>query len=291
VPLGTRFYRCELEVPRQWHEATDRYAWWSWTCLTCSTSSDISTSHFHTVRIPRSLVTPVVDICSIVTFSNCLGPVSGHVRITEPLEQHIEEVEKLYKLIFPYILCPQTLFVEIIRINRLRQDVTSSRIADPARHTLDAHGILARIEAFEPENWAQPSEHYDDWKLIGSIYQSSVALYCIMSLQAYAPFDNSSETDTMRTLHSERLFESLKDSVQLIQLKKFSMFPLCALGVEAGYRNRHSTRIWIERRLEDHARLIGSSSPLKARAVLRRYWQRKKSGWDECFDEPYVLNL
>lgn len=233
----------------------------------------------------------MVDTCSIVTFSNSLGPVSDHVCITEPLEQHIEEVKKVYSLIFPYILCPQTLFVEIIRINRLRQDVTSSLIEDPARHAVDAHRILARIEAFEPENWAQPSEHYNDWQLIASIYRSSVALYCIMSLQAVSAFGNSLEADTMRTLYGERLFKSLKDSVRLRQLKKFSMFPLCALGVEAGYRNRHSTRKWIERRLEEHARLLGSSSPLKARAVLRRYWQRGKSGWDDCFDEPYVLNL
>lgn len=89
-------------------------------------------------------------------------------------------------------------------------------IADPTRHALDAHEILARIEVFEPENWAQPSEHYNDWQLIGSIYQHSVALYCIMSLQAVAAFDNSLETDTMRTLHDERLFENLKDSVRLI---------------------------------------------------------------------------
>jgi hypothetical protein len=217
--------------------------------------------------------------------------VSDHVRITEPLEQHIEDVEKVYSLIFPYILCPQTLFVEIIRINRLRQDLTTSLFAEPTRHALDAQGILARIEAFEPETWAQPGEHYNDWRLIASIYQSSVALYCIMSLQAVAPFSSSLETNRMRTLHGERLFESLKDSVRLRQLKKFSVFPLCALGVEAGYHNRHRTRIWIERQLENHARLIGSSCPLKARAVLKRYWQRKKSGWDNCFDEPYVVNL
>lgn len=228
---------------------------------------------------------------SIVTFSNSLGPPAGQISITEPFEQHLKEIDKLYTLIFPYMLCPPTLFIEIVRINRLRQEVTTSPFEDPSQHTLDAHDILARVEAFEPEDWAQAGEHHNEWRLIGSIYQSAVALYCTMSLQAIAALPSSLEMDTMRTIHGERLFKNLQASVQSKHLKKFSLFPLCVLGVEAGYHDNQSTRIWIQRRLEDHSRLLGTSSPLKARAVLRRYWQRNKPGWDECFDGPYVFIL
>ena len=226
-----------------------------------------------------------------MTFSNSLSPAIDQISITEPLEQHIEEVENVYSLVFPYILCPPTLFIDIIRINRLRWEVVTSPFEDPNQHTLDAHDILARIEAFVPEDWAQPGEHHDDWQLIGSIYQSAIALYCTMSLQAVAALPNNLEMNTMRTIHGERLLQNLKLSVQSRHLRKFSLFPLCVLGVEAGYHNQQSTRLWIERRLEDHSRLLGTSSPLKARAVLRRYWQRKRAGWDECFDGPYVFIL
>lgn len=226
-----------------------------------------------------------------MTFSNSLGPAADQISITEPLEQHVEEVEKVYSLIFPYLLCPPTLFTEIIRINRLRREVTIAPFDDSSQHTLDAHDILARVEAFEPEDWAQAGENHEDWQLIGSIYQSAIALYCTMSLQAVGTLPDSLEMVTMRTIYGERLLENLKASAQSRHLKKFSLFPLCVLGVEAGFHDQQSTRTWIERRLEDHSRLLGTSSPLKARAVLRRYWQRKKAGWDECFDGPYVFIL
>lgn len=229
--------------------------------------------------------------CSIVSFSNSLGPAADQISITEPHKQHLEEVEKLYSLIFPYLLCPPTLFSEILRINRLRWEVSNAPFDDPSQHTLDAHDILARVEAFEPEDWAQPGDKHQDWQLIGSIYQSAIALYCIMSLQAVGALPDTLQIITMRSIHGERLLENLKASTLSRHLKKFSLFPLCVLGVEAGFHNQLSTRVWIERRLEEDSRLLGTSSPLKARAVLRRYWQRKKPGWDECFDGPYVFIL
>jgi hypothetical protein len=227
--------------------------------------------------------------CSIVTFSNTLGPVSRQLNITEPLEQHIKEVEKVYSLVFPYTLCPVTLFIDIIRINRLRQEVALSSFADQYQHSLNAQNILARIEGFIPGDWAQAGENQDDWQLIGSIYQSATALYCIMSLQALVALPASTEMNSTRTDHAKHLLENMKAALHLKQLKKIAMFPLCVLGVEAGYHDQQRTRLWIERQLEGHARLLGTSSPLKARAVLRRYWRWKRPGWNECFDEPYVL--
>lgn len=229
--------------------------------------------------------------CSIVTFSNSLGPPSEQVNITEPLDKLIKEVEKLYSLIFPYVLCPPTLYMEIIRINRLRQDITTSPFEDASHHTLEAFDILTRIEDFVPEDWAQPGEHYNEWLLIGTMYQSAIALYCTMSLQSVAALPNTFEMDSMRSVHGGRLLKSLEPSVYSMQLVKFSLFPLCVLGVEAGYRPNQSTRYWIEKRLEEHSRLLGTNSSLKARAVLQRYWKRGEPGWDECFDRPYVFIL
>lgn len=207
------------------------------------------------------------------------------------LDKHIREVEKMYSLIFPYVLCPPSLFIEMIRINHLRQEITASPFENEDQHTLQALDILARVEAFVPEDWAQPGEHHDQWLLIGTIYQSAMALYCTMSLQSVAALPTNLEMNTMRTIHGERLLDALLSASQMRQVRKFSLFPLCVLGVEAGYHHDHSTRRWIEQRLEQHSRLLGTSSPLKARAVLRRYWQKGEPGWDECFDRPYVFLL
>jgi len=227
-----------------------------------------------------------LTLCSIVTFSNSLGPASHQISITKPIEQHIEEVEKVYSLILPYTLCPSTLFIEIIRINRLRQQLRLTPIVDTHQQAQDARSILSRIESFGPRERAQSRDQKDDWQLITSIWQSAIALYCIMSLQAVDIIPSNTEMNRMRMRHRDRLLKDLKAATPLKQLKKISTFPLCVLGVEAGYHVQQSTQIWIERHLEEHARLLGSNSPLKAREVLRRYWRRKKPGWNECFDEP-----
>ncbi|KAI4921583.1 hypothetical protein J4E90_000009 [Alternaria incomplexa] len=231
-------------------------------------------------------VVQAVNYCIIVTFSNSLGPAAHQISITEPFEQHIEEVEKVYSLILPYTLCPSTLFIEIIRINRLRQELSIMPIMKTHQHAEHAGSILSRIESFVPREWAQSRAQEGDWQLIASIWQSAIALYCIMSLQAFDILPCTRELDTMRIPHRDRLSKDLKAATPSKQLKKISTFPLCVLGVEAGYHVQQSTQIWIERHLADDARLLGSNSPLKAREVLRRYWTRKKPGWNECFDEP-----
>ena len=194
-------------------------------------------------------------------------------------------MEKVHSLILPYTLCPSNLFIEIIRINRIRQELSLTPILDP-QHAQDARSILSRIQSFVPREWARSRDQEDDWQLIASIWQSAIALYCVMSLQAVKILPSAREIDITRMRHRDRLLKDLKAATRLKQLKKISTFPLCVLGVEAGYHVQQSTQIWIERHLEDHARLLGSNSPLKAREVLRRYWRRKKPGWNECFDEP-----
>ena len=254
-------------------------------------SFEFSANYFSHVSIFGVLRIFGLTICSIITFSNSLGPASQQVKITESLDKHIKEVGKVYHLVFPYVLCPPSLFIEIIRINYLRHEIVKSPFEDEDRHSLEALDTLTHIEAFMPEDWAQPGEHYHNWLLIGTVYQSAVALYCTMSLQSVAALPNSLEMDTMRTVHGERLLESLQLVIQSKQMRKFALFPLCVLGVEAGYHDYNSTRHWIEQSLEQHGRFLGTSSPLKARAVLRRYWERNQPGWDECFDRPYVFVL
>ncbi|KAI4605007.1 hypothetical protein J4E83_010878 [Alternaria metachromatica] len=239
-------------------------------------------------RTVPHMTSALVIFVLIVTFSNSLGPATHQISITEPLEQHIQEVEKVYSLILPYTLCPSTLFIEIIRINRLRQELSLTPIVESHQHAQDARSILSRVESYGPREWAQSRDQEDDWQLIASIWQSAIALYCIMSLQAVEILPSTTGMDIMRMRHRDRLLNDLKAATRLKQLKKISTFPLCVLGVEAGYHVQQSTQIWIERHLEDHARLLGSNSPLKAREVLRRYWRRKKPGWNECFNEPFT---
>lgn len=189
-------------------------------------------------------------------------------------------------MLFPYTLCPPTIYLTIIRISQLRAEASS--LFPDTSHFLTAHDLLSLIKSFSPEDWAQPGPHFDEWLLIGRIYQSAAALYCTMALQSLTILPSTLEMNAMRSVHGVRLLADLHQALKTPRLTCFVMWPLTIAGVEAGYRDA-GTRYWIATRLEDLARLLGTSGPLKSLAVLRRYWEKKERGWDVCFDQPYVF--
>jgi hypothetical protein len=79
------------------------------------------------------------------------------MRISEIMsfEQSVEDVADFYSLIFPYTLCPPELYFDILRTTELRTRAMISKSVEPGLE-LEAYEILARIEAFSPEEWAQP---------------------------------------------------------------------------------------------------------------------------------------
>ena len=115
-----------------------------------------------------------------------------------------------------------------------------------------------------------------------------MAVYTIMSFQSLTVLPNNLEMNKTRCIHGSRLLENLGKATKAPRVQRFLVWPLVVAGVEAAYRGE-TTRHWIGENLADLSRLLGSSSPLKARAVLRRYWRKGEPGWDECFDSPYVF--
>ncbi|KAH3990112.1 hypothetical protein HBH52_001700 [Parastagonospora nodorum] len=154
-----------------------------------------------------------------------------------------------------------------------------------ASHFLTAHDLLSLIESFSLEDWAQPGPHFDEWMFIGRTYQSAAALYCTMALQSLTILPSTLEMNAMRSVHGTQLLANLHQAVKTPRLTCFVMWPLTIAGVEAGYRDA-GTRYWIAARLDQLARLLGTSGPLKSLAVLRRYWENRERGWEVCFDKP-----
>lgn len=222
--------------------------------------------------------------------ANTCSPSWDQLNLTGTPAQNLQDIDSIYNLIFPYTLCPTVLFSSLMRVNHLRACASGALFAgemDPS-HSLEAHDLLSSIEAFSPEDWAQPGEHYDEWLLIGSIYQCSLALYCTMAFQSLTIFGDTLEMNAMRSIHGDHLLSSLRRALTMPRLVNFMMWPLTVLGVEAGYRDG-ATRYWIGKQLTELARHLGTSGPLKSHAVLRRYWQKEQPGWEECFDRPYVF--
>ncbi|KAH7091343.1 fungal-specific transcription factor domain-containing protein [Paraphoma chrysanthemicola] len=238
---------------------------------------------------PHLAPTLVVYIL-IVVIANTCSPSWDQINLSDTPTASLSDIRDSYNLIFPYNLCPPALFFLTIRTNHLRARASAVLFAgeiDPG-HALEAQDLLAEIEAFSPEDWAQPGASYDEWLCIGIVYQAAVALYTTMSLQSLTILPSSLEMNSMRSIHAARLVEALTEALKSPRLVNFLIWPLVVAGVEAGFGD-DATRYWIGQQLSELSRRLGTSSPLKAQAVLRRYWAREEPGWDECFDRPYVF--
>lgn len=227
---------------------------------------------------------------SIISLANTCSPSWDQVDITGANGTIIEDLSSVYDLIFPYTLCPRELYIEILQIGQLRSKASAAMLlydADPA-HSLEAHDLIARIDAFSPEDWAQAGPLYSEWLLMGQIYQAAVSLYCSMSLQSLTVLPPSVSLQKAQEEKGNVLLSSVRIALQDPRMARHMVWPLVVAGVEGIHRSQ-ATKDWIEASLGDLSRLLGTSCPLKASAVLKRYWKSGVAGWDSCFDRAYAF--
>ena len=153
---------------------------------------------------------------------------------------------------------------------------------------LAGHDLLRRIGSFSPKEWAQSSDSHAEWLMVGTVYKSAVSLYATLSLGSLGVLPPTVALHNSQTAHEDTLFCELRAALKVPRIAKFMVWSLVVAGVCAKERGE-ATRNWIEVSLGDISRVLGTSCPIKACAVLKRYWASDVSGWDQCFDRPYVL--
>ncbi|KAI1111532.1 putative C6 finger domain protein [Nemania sp. NC0429] len=189
----------------------------------------------------------------------------------------------------PFQMCPPALFAEIIKINHIRmQAETEPIMVDDLSQ--EAYKILNCIYAFSPQQWAEsrPSSK-PDWVLLGSVYQAAVTLYCISSLQSVSVIPSEPSLRTCCATQGRLLQELLTQTLSSPKTRRYMLWPLVLLGVEA-VNSSETMRFFVEAQLLDLSRHIGSRAPLVAGDILRRFWTSGETRWDACFDRPYVFS-
>ena len=103
------------------------------------------------------MISSLVIYILIVDVGNAFSPSWDQIRISSltSFEQTVEDVADLYSLMFPYTLCPLELYFDMLRTTELRGKASRAGGEDPGV-LVEAYEILARVEAFKPEHWAQP---------------------------------------------------------------------------------------------------------------------------------------
>ncbi|RYP46420.1 hypothetical protein DL768_007387 [Monosporascus sp. mg162] len=194
------------------------------------------------------------------------------------------------KMVYRTMLPMRATLVAIIVINELRQQAANPAAkAGPGQPT--AGDLLEQIHDFSPAEWIKgkaTATSKREWLLIGSTYQSAIAIYCIMSLQSLSILPSALYITAMDAAHHERLMQLLKQALEFPHLKHCLMWPLIVAGARAVYGSADD-RKFVDEQLKELSRVGGTALPLAARAALKRFWASGKRGWDDCFDKPYIF--
>ena len=186
-------------------------------------------------------------------------------------------------------MCPPALFAEIIKINHLRMQATRHDPSTTEKCAQEAYSIAARVHDFSPERWAQPKPSSNkDWMRLGNIYQAAVGLYCILSLQSLSVLPRSLSLRTQCARHAQILQVLVKQALSSPKTKRFMIWPLVVLGVEAVHGDS-ALRTSVGQQLVELSRYAGTYVPLLAKSVLERFWVSGETAWDSCFDRPYAF--
>ncbi|KAF7596193.1 hypothetical protein BBP40_002723 [Aspergillus hancockii] len=234
----------------------------------------------------------ILHLLILGVITNTTTPPSQHIPTTSQLEI-IDIMTEFYgDGIYPILLCPPYLFVDIIKINNLRFQSTTSPVSGTTRAT--AQELLEHIEAFSPEDWTEERrtnanpDTKDDWLLLGRIYRSTVALYCISSLQSLDILPSSRYFTAMRTVHGTRLFTFLRKALVNPRIKNCMIWPVVVAGMQAVDASPNVRHI-VDEQLVDLGQCLGTPAPLWASAVFRRFWASGRTGWDDCFEKAHLF--
>lgn len=236
--------------------------------------------------------------------ANTTSPPSKYIPVvcSEP-ETIILALGVFDAVLYPFLPCPKALFAHIVTINRLRcQTLPEDGIPNPERNgdlvvaaSVDSHvtplTILKQVEEFSVSEWADTKDpsHPDDWLLAGRIFQSAVALFCLLSLdrqihdEAGQGVAAEDAIAFMTQTHTDNLFALLEEGAANPMVRKSLVWPIVVAGVAAA-RQGPEARLFISRALCATSRVHGSSLPLVAKGVLEKFWLSGQTGWDECFE-------
>lgn len=197
-------------------------------------------------------------------------------------------IEQYGNATFGFQMCPPPLFAEIIRINDLRMRTAKAEsVQTMHKLSLEACEILGRIEDYSPTQWAHSKPlSTQNWLALGAMYKSATAIYCILSFQSLVllPLDLAFRKCCFR--YSQLLETLLAEAVTTPSTKRFVLWPLIVLGVEAAHGDL-SLRMFIGKQLIEMSCYLGSNVPLVAKSVLEKFWVSGETDWDACFDRPY----
>ncbi|KAK5988978.1 Phomenoic acid biosynthesis cluster-specific transcriptional regulator-like protein [Cladobotryum mycophilum] len=226
-----------------------------------------------------------------LTLINTTSP--SYDQLTDVTNYNLANLNELYEIgPLPICLCPTSLFLDIVRINRLRlKSATTEESTADSTHTICS--ILRSVDACIPNDWITSNDlpKTKEFSLVTQIFKSAIAVYGGLTCPCEETSHVGTSCDTTIDFHRAKLFHLLEEGI-LFPVRINSIFwPVLVAGVAAGDKEgtgaeKALVRTYISQGVRDPFLGIPPAESLK---ILGRFWDSGMAGWDECFYRPYAL--
>lgn len=204
-----------------------------------------------------------------------------------------KEFYNLYSVsIYPPFLCPPSLFLDVLYVNRLRLRLpTTSAIYSLPSTQVTLCDIMKRIHDFSAIGWIESSgfPNRDEFLLLSNIFQAAAALYAALTLPCASKFHMNKSCADLKQKYRAQLFHTLKAAIGSPVRMHTIYWPVVVAGV-AALTGTAEERMLVEEHLH---MAIGDpySGPgsLKALEILRKARVSGQTEWNDCFSEPNVI--
>lgn len=187
--------------------------------------------------------------------------------------------------------CPTTLFLEIIRITRLRRRLAEG-FSFSAVIAPQLAEIMERLDAFVPETWEEPYgvPEQPEFLLMARVFKAAVTLYAVLTLP---PPEHRSTPgaveawDQRRVALRDELLELMRESCMMLRSKAALSWPLAVAGV-AVVDSKPEDQEFVASVFtsEDGGRGGSFYSPTYFVGKLRTFWESGTTRWEDCYSEP-----
>lgn len=178
--------------------------------------------------------------------------------------------------------------VAMVHINHFR----CQALCDSSEHRMIAPTpgeLLRDINKFSPAAWALSiGSVAAEVESLGCIYQSTVALYFILSLQSASLIDRNPEMETQKATHYQKLISLLRLAVLSPSIRMAAFWPFAVAGV-AAVNYSAADRAFISEQLVEYRVFLGQAPPILLKGVLERFWSTGSRDWDDCYAQPYCF--
>lgn len=222
-------------------------------------------------------------------------------QIAGPNQLSDDEIRLVYDWAFLGAFpCPNELFVHMIQLTRLRVQVSSGQITGVAL-AAKVDELFRQISTVNLDAWIRDASARSNNASDGAAaFRAATLLYGILSLPsravaawAAAAWHHGSgglgAYESVRSAQQQALLDVLRRMAPKVKCRCCISWPLLVAGVAAADGAVDGARDFVEESLLGiAAEPEGPMFALPSLQKFRELWSSGKTGWDDCFTEPFI---